>query len=236
MPKKIPNRPNDTALEGRLAKIAEMDRRGHTQYQIAKAVGISQPAVSGHLKTIRQRYVESMLEDRKEMVAEKLEQYREVRRVAWQAYMLSLKPSTKRVVERMPEMKAMKAAKRSPRGGRRTKEESDLEEVRATLKVIKVIMTKEGRLPSNEFLHTVLKTLDAERELLGLDPDRRNLMGVFQVPWEQLYGMGSEPDPLEARIEEVLALPAPDKTDGSKAEKNGAKGSNGKHTTGGEST
>jgi predicted transcriptional regulator len=211
-----------TDLEATLQRVAEMDRRGYSQYEIAREVGVRQPTVSEYLKKIRKRYVESMLEDRKEMVAEKLEQYREVRRVAWEAYMRSLDPATKRVVERMPEMKA---AKRSPRGGRRTREETNLEGVRAQLKVIKVIVTTEGRLPANEFLHTVLKTLDAERELLGLDPDRRSLVGVYQVPWEQLYGADASPDLVEQEIEGVLALPPPVKEVGG----SGSNGTNGKH-------
>lgn len=179
-----------------MATIAQLDRRGHSQHAIAAAVQISQPMVCQYLKKIRKRYEESLISNRAELVAEKLEQLREVRQEAWDAWERSkLNAVTTRVHNVKAREDAGKKGKDKLKTGRTLSE---------SLVKLKEIVTIEGRLPASEYLGIVLKTLDAERELLGLDEyDPGKMMGAaVGVVWDQL-SKGEPPD----TIEEQLALP-----------------------------
>jgi predicted transcriptional regulator len=121
-----------------------------TQAEIAEALGVSQPMISYDLKIVRRRYIESQIANRAEQVALKLEQYHEVRSEAWAAWERS-KADAGNVVE--------KFADSLGKGEQR----------------IKRIVVREGRLPDNAYLTTIMKTLEAERHLLGLDEQAKGV-------------------------------------------------------------
>lgn len=199
-----------TEKEAVLAEVAKLDRRGHTQHEIRKALAatfglkVGQPMVSIYLKEIRTNYVREQSEQRAELVAEKIEQYREVRREAWAAWERSKKNSTRKVSERSPpppqkEVPDERGMVGKFKGGFKRK---DAAEPAESLRLLKEIVTQEGRLPANEYLATVMKTLDAECKLLGLEPEvvTQQQVNVF-TDLRQLLEQSSPVDPME----EVLA-------------------------------
>jgi len=77
------------ASEEVLNKVAKFDRLGYTQFAIAAQIGVTQPVVSEYLKKIRKRYSESTLMTRDALVQEKLAQYADLRREAYDAWQRS---------------------------------------------------------------------------------------------------------------------------------------------------
>lgn len=151
--------------------IAELDRRGYTQHEIRKRLPerfgftLSQGDVCKKLAIIRGRYKSEIIASRHEKVNEQLAALRDVRRTAWDAYHLSMLDSEKEVVE-------WEAETAEVQGG-------DLE---SSERVIKRIQTREGRLPANQYLATILRTHEDERKLLGLDEEvHRNMMHVQEA-------------------------------------------------------
>lgn len=177
------NLANTQEREEHLAKVAEMDRRGYFQSEIAKVMGVSQVSISNDLKVVRSRYKAVQVEDYDAKVNEKLAQYREIRREAWMAWELSKEASVETRDEYVLPYDGDRAD--DTPGEKRRKH---TKEVTRDLLRIKQIVTKSGRLPNNEYLATVLKTLEAERKLLGLDVEQEQTKtSVVIVPWEQLY-------------------------------------------------
>lgn len=169
-----------TEKEAVLAEVAKLDRRGHTQHEIRKllastlGVKVGQPMVSIYLKEIRTNYVRIQTEQRAELVAEKVEQYREVRREAWAAWERSKRNSVRRVKESSPPPPQRDEKLPGVRGFKR----KDAAEPAESLRLLKQIVTQEGRLPANEYLATVMRTLEAECKLLGLEPETVNQQQV----------------------------------------------------------
>jgi predicted transcriptional regulator len=205
-----------TQREEDLAKIAEMDRRGYSQMEIAAAVGMAQSTVHKELENLRRWYAERKFAERDALVAEKLAQYREIRKEAWEAYERSKEDSQKRVEEHVPwdatggeeldgsagKGKGRKAARRSGQGKQAERHQSDEElreeqerEISAQLgtvigqgKKVKVVTTIEGRLPAVEYLRIVKDCLDAERELtIPKDPDELHVKATV-INWDLLAG------------------------------------------------
>lgn len=182
-----------TEREEHLELVAKMDRRGHTQHEIAIATNRSQPAISQDLAIIRQRYRESMLKSQGDLVQEKLQQYKEVRRIAWLAYDRSMEDAEKEVEEFGT-----------------IREEDGSGDYSTSEARIKRITTREGRLPANAYLTTIMQTLEAERKLLGLDEavkvDLSGTIGVFS--WDTLLSAMSAPqtNDAEKRLAEVEGI------------------------------
>ena len=144
---------NRTQRESVLAEVAKMYRQGRTQTEIAETLGVSQPNVCRDLKIIRERYQRTQLDDRGALIAEKLAQYRDIRREAWLAWERSKEDAGMVVEEFVDATESDGSREGSERRIRR-------------------VVTKAGRLPVNQFLQTILATHKAERELLGLDPEK----------------------------------------------------------------
>jgi predicted transcriptional regulator len=139
-----------TEREEALAETARLDRRGYSQRQIARVLGVDHSQVCYDLKVIRRRYQDTQLGERAALVAEKVEQYRELRAEAWAAWERSKEDATKRVEENTE--KPGFGEDGDPLPGRR-----------------KVTETAERRLPGAEYARVILETCEAERKLLGLD-------------------------------------------------------------------
>lgn len=208
-----------TSREEYLAKVAELDRRGWAQSKIAKECGVSQPQVCHDLKLIRRRYLEGMSEAREAMVEEKLAQYRDVRREAWAAWERS-KKRTRKVERTRTVVKQEEGAGKVPdklgraKGTKGRAKDAAKAEVTEELRLVKELLATEGRLPANEYLNTILKCLEAERELLGLD-EARKVEITKPVDWDDLTRRLAAPDPVEAAIAAELGrLPAPKQEEG----------------------
>lgn len=174
-----------TSREAYLQRIAKLDRRGYSQFEIAEEVGVSQPLVSKDLKLIRTRYVEDQKKAREEYVAEKLSMYAEIRKEAWAAYDRSKKVAVKEVEEFI------------------TTNEENVDGSYTSSEVrIKRIKTREGRLPANQYLTTIIQTLEAERELLGLDAPKKVDANVGVFDWAAMAKALETPS---ISVEEELA-------------------------------
>lgn len=196
------------------AKVAELDRRGYNTYRIAEmlpgliGVTIAQGTVAMYLRQIREAYRTVQLQSQAELVVEKLEQYRELRAIAWDAYEKSLGDEERKQEEFVPPPQ--------PKPGDRRKgfTPDPPPHLRGSaaeiLRRLKLIVTRTGRLPANEYLTTVLKTLEAERTLLGLDQAQK--LNVAQTTVSVNWGgvlAGSVPMPrpaIEAEIDELSKL------------------------------
>ncbi len=198
-----------------LAEIGKYDRRGYSQHQIVAAIAplvkLSQPSVCVLLKEMRLQYKTQLLADRADKVNEMLAAYRDIRSEAWDAYEKSKQDSERFVRE---SGKAFDPTEEMPKNSKNATGRKG-ESAESSLVLLKQIVTTEGRLPANVYLQTVLDTLKAERELLGLDaPKDINLRAeVATGPsvWDVLAQVGATPaleivasnDPVERMIEDA---------------------------------
>lgn len=182
-----------------LARIALLDGRGYSQWEIAKEIGVTQPQVCQDLKKIRQQYRDEMIRAREEMVNEKVAQYNDLIRECWKAWELS-----KAIAERTTEVHSLQVPKLTE------KEVKQKEKVRRKAKMVKVSMTKvtEGRLPAIEYLRLIEACHKAIRELKGLDEPRKVDMRTQDVTdWSVLTQglvLGDPSGQVEAEMRALL--------------------------------
>jgi DNA-binding CsgD family transcriptional regulator len=146
------NRTN-TQREADRAEVERLDRRGYSQREIADRLKISPSTVCADLKAIRDDYRTTRQADRAEHVALKLAQLREVCKEAWEAWDRSKDNKEKEIKEKISNLAHQAEA--------------------GAVEKLKAVITTEGRLPGNEYLRTILETLQDERELLGLDAPKK---------------------------------------------------------------
>lgn len=151
---------SDTDREERILKTAMYDRRGYSQSDIAKLLGVSQTQVSLDLKLVRSRYTERMIEDKSGLTNEMREHYRDIRREAWIQWERSKLASQKEVTQTI--------------GG------ADGEEKE------RVTRTVEGRCGDPAYLQTIIKTLDSERDMLGLNAPKDINIKAQVLNWDML--------------------------------------------------
>ncbi len=142
----------ETEREADLAEVARLDRRGWSQREIAERMNVSQQQVCYDLKMLRRRYAAAQKPETAAAVEEKRQQFREVRKEAWDAWERSKENREREVKEKISGIL----------GG----------EASATQK-LKAVRTIEGRLPENEYLRTILMTLREEAELDALYPPKK---------------------------------------------------------------
>jgi predicted transcriptional regulator len=200
-----------TVKEEVKAEIARLDRRGYSQTQIARRLresgvaSLSQPMVTYYLRQIRDEYKDVVRAERQAMITEKLEQLREVRAEAWDAWERSKGNTRKRVVEKAPvkdnEGEDPPSRMKTSRGSKAAKRpELQVEEV---MRRIRVVVTTEGRLPASEYLQIVKQTVELEMKLLGLLEDKtvNNTQNVLMINWDALVA----PTPITDPVDEILA-------------------------------
>lgn len=172
-----------------LARMVKLLRRGLSKTQIAEQLGVSRGQIVYDWKQVLARLQADRDKDAKATVAAKLEEYREVKAEAWAAWERSKEDKERRTAETVTET----SGGGEPPGQSRTK-------------AVKQI---EGRLPDHDYLNTVLKCLEAERELEGLDPPKKLRLG------------GEDGGPIQVTVVEVLKPPEPapnaDRSDGADA-------------------
>lgn len=138
--------------------IAKYDGRGWSTYMLVDVVkqklgiSISQPMVAIYRKQMLAETAKEYRGNRQELVAEKIEQLRDIRREAWDAWVRSSEDARKTVEEYSS-----------------GKEQVSPDDYVTSEELVKRVETREGRLPDNAYLNTIRQTLDDERKLLGLD-------------------------------------------------------------------
>lgn len=179
------------------ATVAQMDRRGYSQYAIAEKLDLSQPTISYYLSEIREEYRTRQRKSVDELLHEKLEQYKEIRLVAWEAYDLSQKDKEKEEVETAPVVILASTGK--------DKKGLDPADAFESAERIKRIVTREGRLPADGYLTIIMKTLEAERKLLGIDEELppQNSNNLTVINWDTLHQRPPQRDPLKEKLKEL---------------------------------
>jgi len=200
-----------------LSVVAKYHRRGYTQQQIREKLKsdvkleVSVPMVCNYVKEIRKRYAATTQETHAALVAEKVEQFNEVIREAWDAYERSKEDVQKRHVKR-DLRKVPKDAPVEKVRSKNTRFKSTEQEIEEILKVVQVMTMREGRLPANEFLLTIIRAHELQMKLLGvLDSStvNNNTVNVLNVDWAAMAERSPIVDPMERLPIEVKALPQP---------------------------
>jgi len=201
-----------------LTTVAKYHRRGYEQKAIALKIkeelklDFTQGMISNYVKEIRKRYATSTQDTHAALVAEKVEQLNEVIAEAWAAYEWSKRDTQKvtreKALRKPVEEKVVEKVKIKGHSKRRTTEQ----EVEAILTTVKVMVTREGRIPANEFLLTIIKAHELQMKLLGvLDSStvNNNTVNVLNVDWAAMAERSPIVDPMERLPIEVKALPQP---------------------------
>lgn len=181
--------------ENVLVLVTKYRNRGYTQHEVRQkleddhGVVVSQSMVAKYEKRVIERYQKLQVKLAAQTVEQKLEQLAEVRKEAWEAWERSKLDARKRTKEVTPAYDFVDSD-----GTLRQSEER-----------IKIIRTVEGRLPSNQYLQTVLATIEQERAMLGLDERRAIDLNVQTVDWTELRKPVDFKDPVKAVIEAMGA-------------------------------
>jgi hypothetical protein len=118
----------------------------------------------------------------------------EVRTTAWRAYFHSWKAKEKKRKEFAPLKDAGKKGKESPG------------KIKTTIKLLKAVNESEGRLPANEFLHTIIETIKEEGKLRGVYLDIKvDAGGLMPVDWDRMRMLEQPDDPMLTLEAEVLS-------------------------------
>ncbi len=163
-------------------EMVKLMRRGWTQVQIAEKMGLSVTTITHDWKVVIREVAETRNKCVEELVAMKLEEYAEIKREAWKQWEESKKDYQRRVLETYTKA-----------DGTMTMKESE---------------TLQGQCGDSSYLSIILQCVNAERELLGINPVKE-IKGSMTTTlnWDVLLrGLppGPVPDVIEAEIEKVV--------------------------------
>lgn len=203
MPRKSGRDGHRSALEREehLERVSRLHAMGYTLVEIAADLNVSKVTVFHDVQLIKKRYRESQLEAHAALVREKLEVLRHVRREAFAAWELSKLDATRRTTRQSPSVVVdLDGGKGTRRKGRRGSDPTP-DQLRDMF-VSEITDVVEGRLPASEYLGVILKTLEQERALLGLDEALKVNMSVATLNWSDLF-----PPPRPAEPVQVVDVP-----------------------------
>ena len=230
MPRPVGIGRSDVEKEADMAEIGRLHRMGFTYREIAAKTGISLPTIAKDLKAIKARYNEAHTLDRAAIIRERLDLLQDIKNEAFKAWERSKRDAIRRTTKKVPlreddggeGLKGSLKKKPPKRGKGRIPKEPSTDELKRMF-VTELTEVREGRLPASEYMNIVLKTIEQERALLGLDEALKvDLTGVGSF-WDALIvaRQGSPvrgDDALEAEIVRVdhsaTALPAHKNGDG----------------------
>jgi hypothetical protein len=173
-------------------QIGRLDRRGYDTYEIADRLGISEDEVKKGIEEVHTKYMNEVMAQRAALTVEKRAQLRELRKEAWEAWERSKGDRERTVTETRPGALCPKCkghGKDARVKGRVCHQCSGTGRMKDSKKVIQV---HEGRLPSNEYLKTIIETLREEAELLQLTSPGSVNTQVNVVAWDTLLAQARE--------------------------------------------
>lgn len=203
-----------------MAEMAKMLRRGVSRVEIARKMGVPISRINYDWKFVLKQLRDSRSEDSKAMVEATLEQYAEVKKEAWEAWELAKEGFRRTVTEETPV-----PAPKQPKGGEGAKGKPGRpslaerlgepvhfgnrspEAMADKLRRTKVTVTQENRSPPAEFLRIILQVLEAERELLALNPPKELSVKGTVTAWDMLaqgVPQGEVTDDIEEAIKKAL--------------------------------
>lgn len=181
--------------------IAKMERRGHTQTQIAQVVGLSHVMVGNILRELKARYREEIQTDTVESTRRKIAQLDEVIREAWEGYERSKEDEERTLEESKLRHLFSEPVKDKKTGRVLTKPQI----IGAEIGLVKSIKETKGRLPCGSYLQIIMDALWKQAELEGLlDKDVDINVTKVVINWGDLEGGPPERTTAE-EIEDVIA-------------------------------
>jgi hypothetical protein len=172
--------------------IGRLDRRGYDIPEIADKLHISEDEVRKTIEEVHTKYMDEVMAQRAALTAEKRAQLRELRTEAWEAWERSKGDRERTVTETRPGALCPKCkgqGKDARVKGRVCHQCSGTGRMKDSKKLIQV---HEGRLPSNEYLKTIIETLREEAELLQLTSPGSVNTQVNVVAWDTLLAQARE--------------------------------------------
>jgi predicted transcriptional regulator len=196
-----------SSREQMMAIVAKMDRRGYSYGQIAEVLGVTPEAVGEHVRRLKREYRAIAIEDLEESIGEKIEQYKEMRREAWEAWERSKERFEEVTETESLPIRIEDTRGKKDKGDKSGRKDRNSPELRTVSKVTKSVY-KSGA----EYLRIVLTCLEAERKLRGTDaPEKMDLRSEV-LNWGELAKAGPVPDVLAEKIERArlgLDIPPP---------------------------
>jgi hypothetical protein len=187
-----------TTITKGIVQVALMDRRGYDIPEIADKLHISEDEVRKTIEEVHTKYMDEVMAQRAALTAEKRAQLRELRKEAWEAWERSKGDRERTVTETRPGALCPKCkgqGKDARVKGRVCHQCSGTGRMKDSRKLIQV---HEGRLPSNEYLKTIIETLREEAELLQLTTPGSINTQVNVVAWDTLLAQARESRTLES--------------------------------------
>jgi hypothetical protein len=181
-----------TTITKGIVQVALMDRRGYDIPEIADKLHISEDEVRKTIEEVHTKYMDEVMAQRAALTAEKRAQLRELRTEAWEAWERSKGDRERTVTETRPGALCPKCkgqGKDARVKGRVCHQCSGTGRMKDSKKLIQV---HEGRLPSNEYLKTIIETLREEAELLQLTSPGSVNTQVNVVAWDTLLAQARE--------------------------------------------
>jgi hypothetical protein len=195
---KWPNRLKRAEVQNQMLKMLHL---GYPQRVVAEKFGVSQESISSLKKRTFTKLYEERLNDGNAKVMEMVAIQQEIRLLALRGYYKSCRDKVRRIEEWAP---LKKDATGKPRS---TPQNAD---VQNTLRLLKAINTKEGRIPDNSFLMTMIETCKEECKLLAVYPKEDQKVGaVILTSWEEMRGVVRPPDPMTDIEERIARLAGP---------------------------
>lgn len=171
-------------------RVTRMYLEGVRNQDIAKDIGVSIPQVTYYIKRLKKEFAARRPDPIAVMIEERRDQIKSIRVEAWRAYRLSIADKQRETTEAWET------------------DDKDDEDAKKSIAKLKRIITKEGRLPANEYLQTMIQTLKMESELDGLEAPKK--VDATITIWDALAkGEAVQVADLDGEIERQLCLPAP---------------------------
>lgn len=180
-----------------LERVNRMDLCGYSQSEIAEEIGVSKEMVRLYLEKIQNDRRHRPAKNLDELRKERLEQYRYIRKVAWDEYIRSQSNAemTEEQQQLVDEYKQV---------------DGKIQRVGQKMSVVKLIKKSRGRLGGAEYLKIIADQLEKESELEGLIDRGPGEGTTVNLNWNtpDMMVRPVVEDPLEVKIKE-LAPPAP---------------------------
>lgn len=182
-----------------LVQVAILDRRGYDRHEIAARLGISEASVAKSIDEIHAKYMSMAVAEKAMLIEEKRAQLRELRKEAWEAWERSKADGHRTVTETRPGAVCplCLGEGKNQRAGMRNRPCTRCNGTGKLKDSTRITKVREGRLPANEYLKTIIETLRDEQELLGLTLATSSTQ-VNIINWDTLLSQAKSARQLES--------------------------------------
>lgn len=183
-----------------LVQVAILDRRGYDRHEIAARLGISEASVIKSIDEIHAKYMSMAIQEKAMLIEEKRAQLRELRKEAWEAWERSKADGYRKVTETRPGAVCplCLGEGKNQRAGMRNRPCTQCGGTGKLKDSTRITKVREGRLPANEYLKTIIETLRDEQELLGLTLTSGTGTQVNIISWDTLLSQAKSARQLES--------------------------------------